>query len=66
MDVQAMALAVLLGRTLVLPQLTCFCWNNWYAADRCRMPGDYWSQLPWGCSLEQVCMAAGVVRMLGV
>ena len=34
-----MALAVALGRVLILPRFVCFCDRHWLELDKCRMPG---------------------------
>jgi hypothetical protein len=63
----AAALAVVLGRTLVLPQFSCYCYRDPDSGPQgpssrsaagdgwsCRAPGDDVSTMPFACTLEQV------------
>ncbi|KAI8466716.1 MAG: hypothetical protein J3K34DRAFT_460754 [Monoraphidium minutum] len=50
----AAAIAVTLGRTLVLPQFWCHCYRHNAPTAACRAPGDARSALPFVCTLEQM------------
>ena len=50
----AAALALALGRVLVLPRLACHCFRHSAPVAACRAPGDAAAQLPFTCTLEQV------------
>jgi hypothetical protein len=40
------ALAVALGRTLILPRLVCYCDKHWTGLEHCRMPGAQLVSMP--------------------
>ncbi|KAL6749493.1 nucleotide-diphospho-sugar transferase-domain-containing protein [Haematococcus lacustris] len=50
---RAMAIAVIMNRTLVLPKLQCFCYKNWFMMEQCRIPGDRATVYPMECQLDQ-------------
>ncbi len=52
---QAMALALLTGRTLVLPHLSCFCFKGWFAHALCR-----WARPP--ACLPDCCCCGCIVQ----
>lgn len=52
----AFALAVALNRTLVLPEMTCFCDRYWWLTHACRMPGAESMPLPIACPLDHLYM----------
>ncbi|KAJ9511250.1 hypothetical protein QJQ45_017155 [Haematococcus lacustris] len=39
---RAMAIAVIMNRTLVLPKLQCFCYKNWFMMEQCRQVAGQW------------------------
>ena len=51
---QGMALAVALGRVLVLPRFACYCDRHWTRLERCRVPGAEMARLPFACPLDHV------------
>ncbi|GFH17219.1 EF-hand domain-containing protein [Haematococcus lacustris] len=59
---RAMAIAVIMNRTLVLPKLQCFCYKNWamssqlpgvQAQGNAGIPGDRATVYPMECQLDQ-------------
>jgi hypothetical protein len=40
---QALALALLTNRTLVLPRVQCFCYRGWFMNTLCRWAADAWA-----------------------
>lgn len=50
----AFALAIALNRTLVLPEMTCFCDRYWWLVHACRMPGAESMPLPIACPLDHL------------
>ncbi|KAG2433971.1 hypothetical protein HYH02_012433 [Chlamydomonas schloesseri] len=51
---RAMAVAMVLNRTLIFPTLKCYCFKNWFMSEQCRIPGDKVTQFPLECALDQV------------
>jgi len=50
----AFALAIATNRTLVLPEMTCFCDRYWWLTHACRMPGAESMPLPIACPLDHL------------
>ena len=50
----AFVLALALNRTLVLPEMTCFCDRYWWLTHACRMPGAESMPLPIACPLDHL------------
>jgi|APGre2960657444_1045066.scaffolds.fasta_scaffold03195_3 hypothetical protein len=50
----AFALAIALNRTLVLPDMLCFCDRYWWLTHACRMPGAESMPLPLACPLDHL------------
>lgn len=44
---RAVAVALILKRTLVFPRLRCYCFKNWFMSEQCRIPGDKVTQVWW-------------------
>ncbi|KXZ42178.1 hypothetical protein GPECTOR_190g297 [Gonium pectorale] len=51
---RAVAISMMLNRTLIFPKLRCFCFKNWFMSEQCRIPGDKVTQFPLDCALDQV------------
>ncbi|GIL65415.1 hypothetical protein Vafri_19165 [Volvox africanus] len=51
---RAVAMAMILKRTLIFPRLRCYCFKNWFMSEQCRIPGDKVTQFPLDCALDQV------------
>ncbi|GIL87771.1 hypothetical protein Vretimale_13060 [Volvox reticuliferus] len=51
---RAVAVALILKRTLIFPRLRCFCFKNWFMSEQCRIPGDKVTQFPLDCALDQI------------
>lgn len=51
---KAVALAVALQRTLILPPLRCFCDRIWFGVEKCRAAGASQMRLPYVCPLDHV------------
>ncbi len=47
----ALWIAYLADRVLVLPRLQCHCVHNWFETQRCRLPGDNVTRLPFTCPM---------------
>lgn len=66
----ALGLALALNRTLLMPEMLCFCARGWYPNDVCRLAGDYRTQLPFRCTGDQVgiicCSLMGLCLLLRV
>jgi len=50
----AFAIALTLGRTLVLPVIHCYCDRYWWLLHECRMPGAERMDLPYDCPLDHI------------
>jgi hypothetical protein len=50
----AFGVSLALNRTIVMPELKCYCVRNWFRTENCRLTGDYLTRLPFTCSIDQV------------
>ncbi|GIL60393.1 hypothetical protein Vafri_14842 [Volvox africanus] len=50
----ALALAMALNRTLVLPQFRCYCAKNWFATSACRINSERDTVFPFPCPLSHI------------
>jgi hypothetical protein len=50
----AMAIAVALNRTLIMPTLYCFCDRYWGVQEHCRPPGSANYSMPFVCPLDHI------------
>ncbi|GLC60104.1 hypothetical protein PLESTB_001574400 [Pleodorina starrii] len=58
----ALALAMALNRTLVLPQFQCYCAKNWFATTACRITSERDTVFPFPCPLSHVFRAKLLTR----
>ena len=50
----ALALAITLNRTLVLPRMLCYCDNIWKEMKHCRVGGAFGMTLPFDCPADHI------------
>ena len=50
----ALALAIALNRTLVLPRMLCYCDNIWKEMKHCRVGGAFGMTLPFDCPADHI------------
>ncbi|GLC65037.1 hypothetical protein PLESTF_000239600 [Pleodorina starrii] len=51
---RAVAVSMVLNRTLIFPRMRCYCFKNWFMSEQCRIPGDKVTQFPLDCALDQI------------
>ena len=50
----ALALAIALNRTLVMPRMLCYCDNIWKEMKHCRVGGAFGMTLPFDCPADHI------------
>lgn len=55
----ALALAIALNRTLVLPRMLCYCDNIWKEMKHCRVGGAFDMTLPFDCPADHIINLVG-------
>lgn len=50
----ALVLSILTNRTLILPQMWCYCDNMWANLNSCRTPGAESMHLPFSCPMDHI------------